>query len=130
MPMRSAGLRVIGVAMLLGLHLFMLHGTEHGLPTGPDDHPAMERRAAVGTTTATAMAATSGVTPVARRLIDQPVDGHDMTAACLAVVAGLVLARAGLGAPRRRCRPVARTPAAPVPFPLTPSPMTFGISRT
>jgi hypothetical protein len=63
--------------------------------------------------------------------VAQPPRGQSMTVACLAMLAGLLLVHATTTATWRRHQPLAVTPpAAPVPTPPTPPPITLGISRS
>ncbi len=112
------GLRLIVAvfALVLGLHVLMLAGLgefDGAMPAG--EHVA--GMAAVGA--AGTLAAPAEV-------------GHDMAAACLAVLAGVVLLGAGLDG-RRRWRWTQqrrRWPAPPAAPPELPPPIALGISRT
>jgi hypothetical protein len=105
---------IVGAAVLLALHVFMLAGVDIGHP-----HPA-----------------TIAVTPDHGEAHDAAAvaprtRGHSMAVACLAVLAGLLLCHAVSVVTQRRLRPLAVTPAAaPVMTPPTPPPIALGISRT
>ena len=105
---------IVGAAVLLALHVFMLAGVDLG-------HP---RPLAI------AIAVDHGEDhdgPV----VATPTGGHSMALACLAVLAGLLLWHAVSVLTPRRLKPLAVTPAAaPVLTPPTPPPIALGISRT
>jgi hypothetical protein len=111
------GLRVIVamLALVLGLHVFMLAGLGSHDAGMPADHGAMR-------------IATSGATG----LLAEPAGlGHDMATACLAVLAGMLLLGARMGRTARRSIPERRRlPAAPADPPPSPPPIALGISRT
>jgi hypothetical protein len=103
------------LALVLGLHVFMLAGLGSHDTGMPADHGA------------TRMATTA-----AGGLLAGPAGlGHDMAAACLAVLAGMLLLGVGLGRSRQRCMfEQRRWPVAPAGPPPSPPPIAFGISRT
>jgi hypothetical protein len=104
---------IIGAAVLLALHVFMLAGVAIGHP-----RPAV------------AIAVDHGEDHHAP-VVAAPTGGHSMALACLAVLAGLLLCHAVSVVTPRRLGSLADTPAAaPVLTPPTPPPITFGISRT
>ena len=111
------GLRLIVavLALVLGLHVLMLAGLgEHdaGMPAGDGDLRMAAAWPSGG------LAEPAGVE-------------HDMAAACLAMLAGMVLLGTGLGGTDRwRPRPRQRWPVPPVIQPPTPPPIALGISRT
>jgi hypothetical protein len=105
---------IVGAAVLLALHVFMLAGVDIGHP-----HPAT---IAVNLDHGEAHDAAA---------VSPPTRGHSMAVACLAVLAGLLLCHAVSVVTQRRLRPLAVTPAAaPVMTPPTPPPIALGISRT
>jgi hypothetical protein len=103
------------LALVLGLHVFMLAG--HGF------HDA-------------GMPADHGVAPMATTdpaglLVKPAGPGHDMAAACLAVLAGMLLLCTGLDRTGQRRAPERRRwPAAPADPPPSPPPIALGIQRT
>jgi hypothetical protein len=105
---------IVGAAVLLALHVFMLAGVDIGHPRPATiavtmDHGEPHDAAAVA----------------------PPTPGHPMAVACLAVLAGLLLWQMRSGVARRRLQPLAVTPAAaPVMTPPTPPPIALGISQT
>jgi hypothetical protein len=111
--MRCARLGIVGAAVLLALHVVMFAGVDLGHP-----HPL------VTAITVDQQQAHHG--PAVAR----PPRAPSMTVACLAMLAGLLLAHTTSPATSRRRQPLAVTPpAAPVPIPPTPPPITLGVSR-
>jgi len=87
--MRPARLTIVGFAGLVALHVFMLAGHGRGHDVRMDDAQAVAAHA--GSPTSPALSAPMPA--------DQDAAGMDMTVACLAVLAGLLLllsARSGL----------------------------------
>jgi hypothetical protein len=112
--MRWARRGIVGAAVLLALHVVMLAGVDLGHP-----HPLV--------TAITADHQQADRAPG----VAQPPRGQSMTVACLAMLAGLLLVHAITPATWRRRRPLVVTPpAAPVPTPPTPPPITLGVSRS
>jgi len=105
---------IVGAAVLLAVHVFMLAGVDIG-----HAHPA--------TIAVTMHQGEAHAAPV----VAPPTRGHSMAVACLAVLAGLLLWQVMSGVAQRRRRPLAvKPPAAPVMTPPTPPPIGLGISRT
>jgi hypothetical protein len=112
--MRWARRGIVGAAVLLALHVVMLAGVDLGHP-----HPLV--------TAITADHQQADRAPG----VAQPPRGQSMTVACLAMLAGLLLVHAITPATWRRRQPLVVTPpAAPVPTPPTPPPITLGVSRS
>jgi hypothetical protein len=111
------GLRLIVavLALVLGLHVFMLAGLgDHDMKMPAGD--GVTGMAALGP--AGSLAEPTGV-------------GHDMAAACAAVLAGILLLGVGLGGTRSGGRQEQwRWPAAPADPPPSRPPIALGISRT
>jgi hypothetical protein len=111
------GLRAIVamLALVVGLHVFMLAGLDvhdAGVPAG---HGRMRVQGMEQTGPLAAPAASV----------------HDMAAACLAVLAGMLLLAAGAAQTRRQRPPEQRhRPARPLDPPPSPPPIALGISRT
>lgn len=112
--MRWVRLGIVGAAVLLALHVVMFAGVDLGHP-----HPLV--------TAITVDQPQAHQGPAVAR----PTRGPSKTVACLAMLAGLLLAHTTSPASRRRRQPLAVTPpAAPVPIPPTPPPITLGVSRS
>jgi len=110
--MRLARSGLLGAAVLLALHVFMLAGVDIGHP-----HPPVIVITVDHAQDAPAVA--------------PPTRGASMAVACLAMLAGLLLWHALSAVTRPRRQPLAgKPPAAPVLEPPTPPPITLGISRT
>jgi hypothetical protein len=112
--MRWARLGIVGASVLLVLHVVVLAGVDlghlHPLATATilDHQPAHQ------------------VPGVAR-----PTRGPSMTmAACLAMLAGLLPLATSTVTWRRRQPLAVAPPAAPVPTPPTPPPITLGVYRS
>jgi len=112
--MRLARPGIIGAAVQLTLHVFMLAGIDIGHPspaaiTVTLHHGEAQDAAAVA----------------------PPTREHSMAVACLAVLAGLLLSHVMSAVTQRRLQPPAvKPPAAPMLKPPTPPPIALGISRT
>jgi hypothetical protein len=112
--MRWARVGIVGAAALLAVHVVMLAGVDLGHPhllvtAITIDHQPADPAPAVA----------------------RPSRGQSMTVACLAMPAGLLLVHAASSVDGRRRRPRAvMPPAAPVPTPPTPPPITRGVSRS
>jgi hypothetical protein len=110
--MRWARLGIVGASVLLALHVVVLAGVDlghlHPLATATilDHQPAHQ---APG--------------------VARPTRGPSMTVACLAMLAGLLLATSTVTWRRRQPLAVA-PPAAAVPTPPTPPPITLGVCRS
>jgi hypothetical protein len=112
--MRWVRLGIVGAAVLLALHVVMHAGVDLGHP-----HPL------VTAITVDQQQARHG--PAVAR----PMRGPSMTVACLAMLAGLLLVHTISPATWRRRQLLAVTPpAAPLPIPPTPPPITLGVSRS
>ncbi|SRR6266511_1036653 len=111
------GLRLIVavLALLLGLHVFML--------AGPGDHHA-RMPAGGGVTQMAAM-------PPASALVEPAAVGHDMALGCMAMLTGMILLAGGLGGSGRRwTREPRYWPVPRATPPPAPPPIALGISRT
>jgi hypothetical protein len=117
--MRSVRYLVVGGAILVALHLFMLGGGHTG--TVVPEPAGME-----GSAMTMVVAADGG------QLLGAAEAVHDMAATCMAVLVGLLLVGAAATRTARRARPPlpgwART--ARVDRPPTPPPIAWGISRS
>jgi len=99
--------------LLLALHVVMLAGVDLGHP-----HPLVTALTLDHQQAHQALA------------VARPSRGSSMTMACLAMLAGL-LVHATSPIMWHRRQPLASTPpAAPVPTPPTPPPLTLGVSRS
>jgi hypothetical protein len=105
---------IVGAAVLLALHIFMLAGIDIGHPSPAAITVTLHHGEAQDA---------AAVAPSTR--------GHSMAVACLAVLAGLLLWDMPSAVTQRRLQPLDVTPpAAPVRKPPTPPPVALGISRT
>jgi TRAP-type mannitol/chloroaromatic compound transport system permease large subunit len=117
--MRSVSYLVVGGAILLVLHLFMLGGGHAGTAVP-------ESAGRMGEAPAMAIAAAGG------QLLGAAEPVHDMLATCVAVLVGLLLVGAASTRSARRAGPPLprRAGSAPVDQPPTPPPIAWGISRS
>jgi hypothetical protein len=103
------------LALVVGLHVFMLAGLGEHHATMSADH---------GTVGMAAGLSADGLAEWTRA-------AHDMAAACIAVVASVILLGAALVGMRRRATPSRlRRPLSPTRRPSTPPPIALGVLRT